>query len=148
LSQSWDWDDIVSQEGSSTGTGSGTGTRLYPNTSFTSIIDRGNDCTEDTIQQSPDFGWLSGTVSEGPPSTGNFESGWDVSPSILVVDDDPVNRQQATKFLQTLGYSVGIAVDGEVAVKKMKSEEYDLVLMVSNQTPLVTFPTNAVFTRI
>jgi osomolarity two-component system response regulator SKN7 len=64
-----------------------------------------------------------------------FVPGWAVSPRVLLVDDDAVNRKLSSKFLQVFGCTIDVAVDGVGAVQKMNLEKYDLVLMVS--TPLI-----------
>jgi signal transduction histidine kinase/ActR/RegA family two-component response regulator len=48
---------------------------------------------------------------------------------ILVVEDTPMNQQLAIWTLEKLGCSVDIAENGEVALKKMRSDVYDLILM-------------------
>ena len=53
-------------------------------------------------------------------------------PRVLLVEDDAVSRKLSSKFLQVLGVTADIAVDGDAAVKQMCLERYDLVLMVGN----------------
>lgn len=48
---------------------------------------------------------------------------------ILLVEDNEVNRQVATRFLERLGQSVTIAVDGAEAVAMARNHLYDLILM-------------------
>jgi signal transduction histidine kinase/CheY-like chemotaxis protein len=48
---------------------------------------------------------------------------------ILVVEDTPMNQQLAIWTLEKLGCSVDIAENGEVALKKIRSDVYDLILM-------------------
>jgi signal transduction histidine kinase/DNA-binding NarL/FixJ family response regulator/HPt (histidine-containing phosphotransfer) domain-containing protein len=48
---------------------------------------------------------------------------------ILLVEDNEVNRQVATRFLERLGQSVTIAVDGAEAVAMARDHLYDLILM-------------------
>ncbi|WP_187967999.1 ATP-binding protein [Aquibium microcysteis] len=48
---------------------------------------------------------------------------------ILLVEDNEVNRQVATRFLERLGQSVAVAVDGAQAVAMAKDHLYDLILM-------------------
>lgn len=48
---------------------------------------------------------------------------------ILLVEDNAVNRQVATKFLERLGQSVAIATNGAEAVAMAKQRVYDLILM-------------------
>ncbi|RST87196.1 response regulator [Aquibium carbonis] len=48
---------------------------------------------------------------------------------VLLVEDNEVNRQVATRFLENLGQTVSIAVDGAEAVAMAKAHVYDLILM-------------------
>lgn len=48
---------------------------------------------------------------------------------ILVVEDDDVSLQVARLVLQKAGHEVGVAGDGEEAVREVLSGEYDLVFM-------------------
>jgi signal transduction histidine kinase/CheY-like chemotaxis protein len=48
---------------------------------------------------------------------------------ILVVEDTPMNQQLAIWTLEKLGCSVDIAENGEMALKKIRSDVYDLILM-------------------
>lgn len=59
-----------------------------------------------------------------------YVPGWSVPPRVLLVEDDAVSRKLSSKFLQVLGVTTDIAVDGDAAVKQMSLEHYDLVLMV------------------
>jgi signal transduction histidine kinase/CheY-like chemotaxis protein/HPt (histidine-containing phosphotransfer) domain-containing protein len=48
---------------------------------------------------------------------------------LLLVEDNPVNLAVGEKLLSVLGYSCDIAVNGQIALEKMASGLYDLVLM-------------------
>ncbi len=48
---------------------------------------------------------------------------------ILLVEDNPVNRELAQDLLRMVGLEVETAVDGSVAVEMVLSRRYDLVLM-------------------
>ncbi len=48
---------------------------------------------------------------------------------ILVVEDNSINRAVALKSLELLGLPASAAVDGEEAIKLIKSEIFDLILM-------------------
>jgi len=48
---------------------------------------------------------------------------------ILLVEDNEMNRDMLTRRLKRKGYEVVIAVDGEEAVAKARSETPELVLM-------------------
>lgn len=48
---------------------------------------------------------------------------------ILVVEDDQFLREFYQELLQSEGYLVDVASDGEVALSKIQNEEYDLVLL-------------------
>jgi len=51
--------------------------------------------------------------------------------SILLAEDNPVNRKLAVKLLTKAGYQVDVAEDGQIAVDKYsaESEKYDIILM-------------------
>jgi CheY-like chemotaxis protein/HPt (histidine-containing phosphotransfer) domain-containing protein len=49
--------------------------------------------------------------------------------SVLVADDNPVNRKLTVRYLQRLGYTVDEAADGREAVEAVKSARYAAVLM-------------------
>jgi signal transduction histidine kinase/CheY-like chemotaxis protein len=48
---------------------------------------------------------------------------------VLVVEDTPMNQQLAQWTLQKLGCTVDIAENGEVALQKIRTTTYDLILM-------------------
>ncbi len=48
---------------------------------------------------------------------------------ILVVEDDPTNREIIGIILQDCGFRVDMAVDGQQAVNQVRQADYDLVLM-------------------
>ena len=49
--------------------------------------------------------------------------------TILVVDDSPTQMKLATNCLQTQGYRLITAVDGEEALRKANSEKPDLIVL-------------------
>ncbi len=49
--------------------------------------------------------------------------------SVLLVEDDPVNRMIATEILEQLGYTVAIAENGLKAVERARTVQYDAILM-------------------
>ena len=49
--------------------------------------------------------------------------------SILVVDDNEMNRDLLTRRLERQGYSVTVAVDGQQALDVLSREEFSLVLL-------------------
>jgi CheY-like chemotaxis protein len=49
--------------------------------------------------------------------------------SLLVVDDNPINRLVAGKLIERLGYSADFAADGKEAVEAVQKKEYDVVFM-------------------
>ena len=49
--------------------------------------------------------------------------------NILLVEDNPLNRDMLSKRLQRKGFAVAWAENGEIAVEKAKSEKPDLILM-------------------
>jgi two-component system sensor histidine kinase RpfC len=52
--------------------------------------------------------------------------------SVLIADDNPVNRKVFRMILTRAGHSVEEAVDGEEALDRMRDERFDLVLMDVN----------------
>jgi two-component system response regulator (stage 0 sporulation protein F) len=48
---------------------------------------------------------------------------------VLVVDDEPDFRQLMTYWLESKGYSVLVAADGEVAIQQVKEKKPDVVFM-------------------
>ena len=48
---------------------------------------------------------------------------------VLVVEDNPVNRRMFTHFLVSMGHVVTTASDGQEALKKLGSADFDLVLL-------------------
>ncbi len=53
-------------------------------------------------------------------------------PSVLLVEDNPINRQVAVEMLAFLGAGVDIAADGPTGVAKACAGRYDLILMDIN----------------
>lgn len=50
-------------------------------------------------------------------------------PSILLVEDNEMNRDMMSRWIIQWGYEVTMAVDGEEAVSKGHSDKQDLILM-------------------
>lgn len=48
--------------------------------------------------------------------------------SILVVDDEPLLRQNLSKFLEIIGHEPHVASDGREALEAIESSDIDLVL--------------------
>jgi class 3 adenylate cyclase len=48
---------------------------------------------------------------------------------LLVVDDDPVNREMLARRLQRSGYTITMAENGRVALDLLKQHDFDLVLL-------------------
>jgi CheY-like chemotaxis protein/class 3 adenylate cyclase len=48
---------------------------------------------------------------------------------VLVVDDDPANRDLLSRRLQRLGHSVGLAEDGRAALAMLQQQPFDVVLL-------------------
>ncbi len=52
-----------------------------------------------------------------------------VATRLLLVEDNPVNLAVGEKLLSVLGYACDIAVNGQIALEKMATGQYNLVLM-------------------
>ena len=50
-------------------------------------------------------------------------------PTILLVEDNELNRDMLSRRLERKGYTVAIAVDGQQAVDMAAASPYDLILM-------------------
>jgi len=50
-------------------------------------------------------------------------------PRLLLVEDNPVNLLVAQKLLSVLGFECETAANGDIALKRMQAEHFDLVLM-------------------
>ena len=53
-------------------------------------------------------------------------------PTILLVEDNEMNRDMLTRRLERKGYDVLIAVDGDEAIRAFQASKFDLVLMDIN----------------
>jgi len=53
-------------------------------------------------------------------------------PTILLVEDNEMNRDMLTRRLERKGFDVLIAVDGDEAMRAFQSSSFDLVLMDIN----------------
>jgi DNA-binding response OmpR family regulator len=51
------------------------------------------------------------------------------STKILVVDDDPDMREALQMILESVGYAVVLAEDGEQCLSKLKEEHFDLLIL-------------------
>jgi signal transduction histidine kinase/DNA-binding response OmpR family regulator/HPt (histidine-containing phosphotransfer) domain-containing protein len=64
-----------------------------------------------------------GSASAAPPAVRTL------GPAILVVEDNPVNREVAVSMLESLGCTVDTAENGWLALKAMSTATYDAVMM-------------------
>lgn len=64
------------------------------------------------------------TLATPSPQTACFEGA-----SVLLVEDHEINRQVATELLQKLGLRVTVACNGLEALDRVRSRDFDLVLM-------------------
>jgi len=53
----------------------------------------------------------------------------DGRPAVLLVEDDPVERQLVQRMLLRLGWRADLASDGDAAVKSACEKQYDFVFM-------------------
>lgn len=49
--------------------------------------------------------------------------------SVLICEDEAINRLYLTRLLETFGYKIEVAIDGVEAVERVQAGTYDLVLM-------------------
>jgi two-component system sensor histidine kinase/response regulator len=89
------------------------------------------------LRRSQLFGCVSRVMTMKPgtpvdaPSSGSAPAsgGRAVGPKILVVEDNPVNREVAVGMLESLGCATDAAGDGWLAIEAMNTATYDAVLM-------------------
>ena len=72
--------------------------------------------------------WASHDVQSTAPAKQRPENASDKT-KILLVEDNPVNLMVAQRLLEVLGFECETAGNGQVALEKMETEHYDLVLM-------------------
>lgn len=66
---------------------------------------------------------------------------------ILVVDDHPSNVELLTQFLETSGYEVRTAANGEQALRAVSQDRPDLVIMDLNMPGLAGWETTQLLKR-
>jgi signal transduction histidine kinase/CheY-like chemotaxis protein/HPt (histidine-containing phosphotransfer) domain-containing protein len=64
-----------------------------------------------------------------PASAGSAAAARAVGPKILLVEDNPVNREVAVGMLENLGCAIDAAENGWLAIEAMNTAAYDAVLM-------------------
>jgi osomolarity two-component system response regulator SKN7 len=106
-----------------------------PNTASNNYNPAANSVDQTVMQQSP-FGTLLIPPSAEGPGTGfrlrrstTIKPSWTHAPKILVVEDDVVYRQLSTKFLEKFGCQIETVENAQVAIERMNTTRYDLVLM-------------------
>jgi len=67
--------------------------------------------------------------SREPPKQGEIVAAPTETASLLVVDDNELNREMLTRRLERLGYKVSCAENGSEALKKLRTESFDLLLL-------------------
>lgn len=83
------------------------------------------ECLQQVLDPAPDSGDIAAS-QERPDDTATLRI---TSGRVLLVEDNPVNREVAVYMLQTLLFDVDIAVNGQEAVRKVQHGEFDVVLM-------------------
>jgi CheY-like chemotaxis protein len=73
-------------------------------------------------------GAVIGAAGESRTLTGPVTRDWK-DLRVLVVDDNSINRRILTFFLAKEGHHVAVAVDGEEALRRFETEEFDVILM-------------------
>ena len=84
-----------------------------------------------------DLPFVLGEKDEGADLAVRLEDEKDLTgKSVLLVEDNILNQKVAERFLSNQGLNVTIAENGEVALEKMQSIEFDLVL-IDVQMPVI-----------
>jgi len=68
-------------------------------------------------------------ASDEPPATSEPYKPGDDQPSVLVVEDNVINRKLAVVMLEKIGCRVSVADDGQQALAQIEHEKFDLILM-------------------
>jgi PAS domain S-box-containing protein len=68
-------------------------------------------------------------LMDGPSGEPRLDTAAIAGARVLLVEDNELNQEVATAFLNEAGLVVDLATDGAVALDKVKSNAYDLVLM-------------------
>ena len=70
------------------------------------------------------------TESQSPPQDSPVELPDAITPlKILLVEDNEINGKFTTYMLKLWGHSVELAVNGQLAIEKLQTEKFDIVLM-------------------
>src|SRR5437773_3282151 len=69
------------------------------------------------------------TPAREPSKKGGIVAWPTKTASLLVVDDNELNRDMLTRRLERLGYKVSCAKNGSEALKKIRTESFDLLLL-------------------
>ena len=75
-----------------------------------------------------DLGSIDSAVNRTASPTGS-DMTQQAAPRILLVEDNPVNLMVAQRLLQVIGMECDTAGNGQVALEKLQTSNYDLVLM-------------------
>src|SRR5215470_5942374 len=68
-----------------------------------------------------------GQAHEGAPTTNQSPS--TPTSSLLIVDDNSVNRIMLSRYITKLGYQAALAENGRQALEKLQGGPFDLVLL-------------------
>jgi signal transduction histidine kinase/CheY-like chemotaxis protein len=81
------------------------------------------------MSAAPEAGFDDITTRTGMEFTASTRSASSFVPKILLVEDNPVNREVAVGMLESLGCSVIAVENGWLAIEAMNNDAYDAVLM-------------------
>lgn len=96
----------------------GVGTTFYLNIPFKKAVDQKNSGGRDTLNDIDS----KQKKQTKPISSTNISR-------VLLAEDNEINQMVTGEMLRQLGYETEIAENGEVAISKVMSDKYDLVLM-------------------
>ncbi|MGJ8693684.1 MAG: ATP-binding protein [Thalassotalea sp.] len=63
------------------------------------------------------------------PTTESVNNQELISPEILIVEDNAINRKLANLMFNSIGHQVDFAEDGEISLQKVDSKNYDIIFM-------------------
>ncbi|POZ52085.1 PAS domain-containing protein [Methylovulum psychrotolerans] len=75
------------------------------------------------------YGVTPATPKPSPAQAGSLIRQHYSGARVLLVEDNPVNREVALELLHGVGLAVDMAENGKIAVAKVRSQDYDIILM-------------------